>query len=62
MAVVVATVGSALIAWFLSVSGLPFRVTWIALTLLVLAVPPLGMAVGALRKRWRRRSERTESV
>jgi ABC-type Fe3+ transport system permease subunit len=50
----VAAAGSALIAWFLTLSGLPFRATWIALMITVLAVPPLGMAVGALRKRWRR--------
>lgn len=54
MTLIVATAGSALIAWFLTLSGLPFRVTWIALTLLVLAVPPLGMAGGALRRWWRR--------
>jgi hypothetical protein len=51
----VATAGSALIAWFLSVSGLPFRLTWIALTLIVLVVPLVGMMVGALRRSWQRR-------
>lgn len=52
---VVAAAGSALIAWFLTLSGLPFRATWLALTLTVLAVPPLGMAGGALRRWWRGR-------
>jgi hypothetical protein len=61
MAVVVSSVGSALIAWFLSLSGLPFRTTWIALTITVLAVPLIGMVVGGLRKRWRGRGEPGES-
>lgn len=50
-AVVMAVVGSALIAWFLSVTGLPFRATWLALTLIVLVVPVIGVAVGAIRER-----------
>lgn len=52
MALVIAAAGSAIVAWFLTLSGLPFRATWLTLTLFVLLVPPLGMAVGALRRRW----------
>ncbi len=62
MTLAVAIVGSALIAWFLSITGLPFRTTWIVLTLTVLAIPMLGMAGSELRRRWRRRGERAAGV
>lgn len=51
MAVVVASVGSALIAWFLTITGLPFRMTWLVLTISVLTIASIIMAVDAVRKR-----------
>lgn len=51
--VAVAVLGSALIAWFLSVTGLPFRATWLVLSIFVLLVPLLGIAVGSIRERRR---------
>lgn len=50
-AVVIAVTGSALIAWVLSRFGAPFRATWIAFTVIVLGVPLIVGAIGALRRR-----------
>jgi predicted anti-sigma-YlaC factor YlaD len=50
-AVGVAMLGAALIAWLLTVRGLPFLQTWVILTVVALAVPLLGAAV----KWWRER-------
>jgi hypothetical protein len=50
-AVGVAMLGAALIAWLLTVPGLPFFRTWVVLTVVSLAVPLLGLAV----KWWRGR-------
>lgn len=60
MAVIVAGVGSALVAWFLTLSGLPFRATWIALTISVLVIPVLVMTVNAVRKSFSRRRGRVD--
>jgi predicted anti-sigma-YlaC factor YlaD len=48
-AVAAAMLGAALIAWLLTVPGLPFLQTWVILTVVALAVPLLGVAV-----KWRR--------
>ena len=48
---VVAVGGSALIAWVLSRGGLPFRPTWIVLTVIVLTPPLVRFAVEALRRK-----------
>jgi hypothetical protein len=47
----VAVGGSALIAWALSLGGLPFLGTWIGLAVIVLAPPLVRVAVNALRAR-----------
>jgi ABC-type Fe3+ transport system permease subunit len=60
MAVIVAGVGSALVAWFLTLSGLPFRATWIALTISVLVIPVLVMTGNAVRKSFSRRRGRVD--
>jgi len=52
-AVVVAVGGSALVAWFLSLNGLPFRTTWLVLTIVVLVVPVIGYAAARFRERRR---------
>lgn len=52
-AIAVAVAGSALVAWFLSITGLPFRATWLSLSGFVLAVPLAGQLVGAVRERRR---------
>lgn len=49
-AVIIAVVGSALVAWLLSVTGLPFLETWIIITVIVLLVPLIGMGLGAIRR------------
>lgn len=51
MAVVVAVAGGALVAWLLSLGGLPFLETWIVVTVLLLLVPVIGLLVGSRRER-----------
>jgi FtsH-binding integral membrane protein len=50
-AIGVALGGSALIAWLLTASGLPFIRTWIVLSLIVLLPSLLGIVWRALRER-----------
>lgn len=50
-AVVVAVVGSAIVAWLLSTTGLPFLKTWIALSIIMIVVPLIWIAVEAIRRR-----------
>lgn len=47
----VAVGGSALIAWVLSRGGLPFRPTWVVLTVIVLMPPLVRFTVEALRRK-----------
>lgn len=56
-AVVVAVVGSALVAWLLSTTGLPFLETWIVLSVVVLLIPLIGIGVEAIRAKRKRPDE-----
>jgi FtsH-binding integral membrane protein len=49
MAVVVAVLGSALVAWLLSTTGVPFLETWIVVTIIVLVAPLIGLLVSRIR-------------
>lgn len=55
MAVAIAVVGGALVAWLLSLGGLPFREAWIVVTVLLLVAPMIGLLIGS-----RRGGDRTE--
>lgn len=61
LAIAIAAIGSAAVAWLVSRSGLPFLETWLILTLVVLIVPLVGMVGGAIWKRIRR-SRRDDGV
>lgn len=58
-AIVAGVGGSALIAWLVSISGLPFLQTWIALSVLTLGVPMVGLTVREIRDRYRSQGEGT---
>ncbi len=50
-AILLAALGAAFVAWLLSLTGLPFRETWLVLIVVVLAVPLIGQIVAAIRGR-----------
>lgn len=50
LAIAVAAAGTAIIAWFLSQTGVPFLDTWLVLLLIVLAVPLIGRLISRLRR------------
>lgn len=56
-ALLVGVLGSAVVAWFFSRAGLPFRETWIVVAIIVIVVPLIGMAVGEIRRRSGREDE-----
>jgi len=50
-AIVIPLAGTALIAWLLTFGGLPFRDTWIALSIIVFLPSLIGMVWRAVRQR-----------
>ena len=52
-AVIVAVAGAALVAWILSRLGFPFLLTWLILAAVMLIIPLIAVAVGAVRERGR---------
>ena len=56
-ALLVGVMGAAVVAWLFTRVGLPFRETWIVITIIVIVVPLLGIGVGEIRRRTGREDE-----